>query len=66
MWYFNRLVHHIPNWSCVYQISINSLISKPRKVTHGVPQGLFLVHSYSISIYFPYLKLLTNTPTIDL
>ena len=57
MWYFTRLVHLIPNWSFVYQISINSLISKPRKVTHGVPQGLFLVHSYSISIYrlHPYI-----------
>ena len=52
--------HILSNWSFVYQISINTLISKPRKVTHGVHQGLFLVHSYSISIYFPYLKLLTN------
>ena len=66
MCYFTRLVHPIPNWSCVYQISINSLISKPHKVTHGVHKGMFLIHSYSISIYFPYLKLLTNTPTIDL
>ena len=45
-----------------YQISINSLISKPRKVTHGVPQGSVLGPLCSISTYFPYLKLLTNTP----
>ena len=44
-----------------YQI-INSLIYKPRKVTHGVLKDLSLVYSCSISTYFHYLKLLTNTP----
>ena len=45
-----------------YQISINSLIYKPRKVTRRVPQRSILGPPCSISTYFPYLKLLTNTP----
>ena len=37
------MVHIIPNWTFKKnQISIHSLISKPRKVTHGVPQGSVL------------------------
>ena len=45
-----------------YQISINSLIYKPRKVTRRVPQRSILGPPCSISTYFPYLQLLTNTP----
>ena len=55
-WFISYLIDRF------YQISIKSLISKPRKVTHGVPQGSVLCPLLFNIYLHPYLKLLTNTP----
>ena len=49
-----------------YQISTNLLISKPRKVTHGVPQvSVFDPLLFNINL-LPLFKIIDKYPTIDL
>ena len=48
-----------------YQISINSLISKPRKVTHGLPQ-ISVLGPLMFNIYLlPLFKIIYKYSTID-
>ena len=48
-----------------YQISIKSLISKPRKVTHGVPLGSFLGPLLFNIYLLPLFKIIDKYSTID-
>ena len=58
-WFISYLTDHF------YQISINSLISKPRKFTHGVPQG-YVLGQLRFNIYLlPLFKIIDKYPIID-